>query len=365
MSAKERESEMTPRQRILALLRGERADRVPFTWKMPYDKRGVIERELRDDGMALIWRCEVVTIQHPNVEVIRHEYREDSRPYLRETFHTPVGDISQVWAVGGGYGSRTLRKHLIETEQDYETAEFIVRDEVYTSNDPAYRRADEVIGEDGFVFGGWMPPSPIMVMLWNWLGPMQFAIDSVERADRFERLYQLFLERQVEQYRVAAESSALVIHVDENMTADMIGVDRFERYCMPAYQAFADAIHPAGKLLAVHMDGKLAAIRDQIGRSAVDIVEAFTPVPDTDLTLADARKAWGDKIVWMNFPSSVHLRSADEIEAMTKRLLAEAAPGNRFLLGITEDVPEGAWDVSMPAIHRIVKQDGALPISLP
>lgn len=353
---------MTPRERVLAVLTGGQPDRVPFTWKMPYERRGQIERELRSDGMALIWRCEVVKVERPNVEVIRHEFRDHGRPYLRETFRTPVGQLSQLWATGGGYGSQTRHEHLIGSPEEYDVAEFIIRDEVYASNDAAYRRAVQVMGDDGVVLGGWMRPSPIMQMLWEWLGPMPFATHQVDHPELFERLYQLLLQRQIEQYRIAAQSSALVIHADENVTAEMLGRERFEKYNMPAYQAFADALHPDGKLLAVHLDGELKPIADLIGRSDVDIVEAFTPMPDTRLSLADARRAWPDKITWLNFPSSVHLMSEEQIEEHTRSLLRQSAPGDRLLIGVTEDIPEGAWDLSMPAIHRVVKQEGGLPI---
>ncbi len=354
---------MTPRERVMAVLTGNRPDRVPFTWKMPHERRGQIERELRSDGMALIWRCEVVNVERPNVETIRHEYREHGQPRVRETFRTPVGEISQVWAVGGGYGSQTLHEHPIRSPDDYAIAQFIIRDEVYTSNDDAYRRADQVMGDDGFVFGGWMPPSPIMVMLWEWLGPMQFAMHDVDHPELFESLYDLLLRRQLEQYRIAAQSSALVIHAAENLTADMIGHERFEKYCMPAYAAFADVLHTHGKLLAAHLDGELKPIVDFVGRSALDIVEAFSPAPDTKLELSDARRAWPDKIIWINFPSTVHPMPVHRIEDHTRRLLRQAGCGDRFLIGVTEDIPEGAWDISMPAIHRIVKDEGALPLS--
>ena len=353
---------MTPRERVIAVLIGGQPDRVPFTWKMPYERRGHIERELRNDGMALIWRCEVVNVERPNVEVIRHEYRDHGQPRVRETFCTPTGKIIQVWAIGGGYGSQTRHEHLVRSPDDYEVVEFIIRDEVYTSNDTAYRRAHQIMGDDGFVFGGWMPPSPIMVMLWEWLGPMQFSMHLVDHPELFERLYELLLDRQIEQYRIAAQSSALVIHAEENLTADMLGRERFERYCMPAYEAFANVLHKHGKLLAEHFDGELKPIADLIGRSAVDIVEAFTPAPDTKLELSDALHAWSDKITWINFPSSVHLMPVGRVEEHTRHLLQQSAPSDRFLIGVTEDIPEGAWDISMPAIHRVVKQEGGLPI---
>jgi len=68
--------------------------------------------------------------------------------------------------------------------------------------------------------------------------------------------------------------------------------------------------------------------------------------------VAQARALWPDKVLWINFPSSVHLRPAAEIEAVTRRLVAEAAPGDGFLVGITEDVPPDRWQDSFAAIAR-------------
>ena len=51
-----------------------------------------------------------------------------------------------------------------------------------------------------------------------------------------------------------------------------------------------------------------------IAGTALDYIEAFTPAPDTDMTLAEARAAWPDKVLWINFPSSVHLKPNAEVE---------------------------------------------------
>ena len=101
---------------------------------------------------------------------------------------------------------------------------------------------------------------------------------------------------------------------------------------------------------------------EEIADSKLDYIEAFTPSPDTDMSLAEARKIWRGKTLWINFPSSVHLASIEIIEETTKRLLYEAAPGDRFLIGITEDVPENRWQESFCAISRAIEKHGQLPI---
>ncbi|HUW59218.1 MAG TPA: hypothetical protein VMZ92_21465, partial [Planctomycetota bacterium] len=76
-----------------------------------------------------------------------------------------------------------------------------------------------------------------------------------------------------------------------------------------------------------------------IGETDLDYIEAFTPAPDTDMTLAEARAAWPDKVLWINFPSSVHLRSDDRVEAFTVEMLSELDSVDGLIVGVTEDMP--------------------------
>ena len=48
-----------------------------------------------------------------------------------------------------------------------------------------------------------------------------------------------------------------------------------------------------------------------------------------------ALAAWPDKVLWINFPSSVHMEGEERIKRELRRILHEAAPGDRFLIGIT------------------------------
>jgi hypothetical protein len=91
-----------------------------------------------------------------------------------------------------------------------------------------------------------------------------------------------------------------------------------------------------------------------VARAGLDYVEAFTPAPDTDMSLSDALAAWPGKVVWANFPSSVHLAGEAVVEETTRALIREARPGSRFVLGITEDVPGDRREGNLAAIARAI-----------
>lgn len=53
---------------------------------------------------------------------------------------------------------------------------------------------------------------------------------------------------------------------------------------------------------------------------------------------------------------------ADQAERTTRQLLREAAPGDRSIVGITENVPEDRWRTSFAAILQTLNECGRLPI---
>ena len=354
---------MTPRQRIITTLKGQLPDKIPFTIKYPqpparpFFNWGATEHKLRNEGMAICTDIMVFSIRCPNVEVLKHQYYKDGRSYIRETFRTPVGEVNQLIIRGsGGYGSNKIAEYMIKTPEDYKVVEFIISDEIYTPDYEKFTREEEILGEDGFIFAGWMPPTPLMQILWQFMGIEKFAFDYFEASDKFFTLYELLLERQLEQYRIVAESPALVAHIEENMTGDMIGLERFSKYVVPCYDKFASILHKKGKLLAAHFDGRMKILAEALAESDIDIIEAFCPIPDGDLEMTEARRIWKDKIIWINFPSPVHLQSPEEITAHTHRILNEVAPGDKFLFGITEDIPDNIWEISLPVISRVINE---------
>ena len=354
---------MTPRQRIEAALHGEWADQVPLSiyWNMM--PRGDAERYLRNQGMAIVEWVRPYRVEMPNVQISIRELYEGGVLTRRETVRTPVGVVYSALKQEEGYGTSWWRvDHYIKRPEDYKVVEFLVRDTHYVPDYEACRLAQERLGEDGYIFGNVLNV-PMHRMMYELMGIERFSLDLHERPDDFFRLHELVWSKHREAFAIAADSPVELIMCGTNFHQDMIGVKRFEEYYVPYINEFADCLHSAGKLAACHFDAPMSKLVSAVGSLNIDVVEALTPPPTCDVSVAEARAAWPDKVVWINFPSTAHVQSPNAIRATTENILREAAPGDRFLIGITENIPESAWRISLTAISQVIREQGSLPLA--
>ena len=357
-----RQREMTPRQRIRAALHGEEADRVPFTVYWLMLPRGDVERRLRNEGVGILERVPLYTAELPNCQIITREYFEDGVRTQRETVQTPVGEVYATRKLEGGYGNSWWDMDFyVKRPEDYRVLEFMVRDTVYRPNYDAFLLAEERLGEDGFVLGN-TDYSPMNKLIYHYMGIERFSLDLRQRPDAVLSLYETLRARHRDMYRVCAASPAELMNYCGNIHEDVVGLKRFQQYYAPCLNEFADILHEEGKLLSCHLDADMHTLVEAVAGLKNDVVEAFTPVPTCDVTVAEARRAWPDKVLWMNFPSSEHLESPARIHDQTVKILQEAAPGGRFLISITEDIPEHIWRSSLSTIARAIHEFGNLPI---
>ena len=89
-------------------------------------------------------------------------------------------------------------------------------------------------------------------------------------------------------YEIAARSPAPIAFCGDNVDGQLAVPRLFERYFMPEYEKQARPLHRHGKLMAVHMDGRVANLKHLIAQTPIDIVEALHPIPMGDLSIAEA-----------------------------------------------------------------------------
>jgi len=355
---------MTIRQRIINALHGEIADQIPFTVYAGDIPKGETERKLRNRGLGLLRRVPIYTSFYTQkVKIYTQEYLENGRKVIQNCLHTPVGKVEELIRTGGGFGSSLRTQFYIKKPEDYKVIEFMIQNTIYSPNYENFLEIEKDMGEDGYVAGN-LYYTPMQEMIILLMGPERFAIDFYEHPELIDSLYKTMLIKQREWYQIAAESPAEIIWYGDNITSEIIGLERFQKYVVNCYNELSSYLHPKGKLLAVHMDGKLNHLKYAIADSKVDIIEAFTPPPDGDLSVLEAKKLWKDKILWINFPTSFHLKTSQEIRTFTLELLHQAAPGDRFLISNTENLTPGVWQRFMTTVAEVLERNGRLPLSL-
>jgi hypothetical protein len=349
---------MRIRQRIAAALQGEPVDQVPFTIYPGMITHEDAARRLRALGLGTCNRVGLVKSSTPNVSVDSVEYEEQGARYGRTTLRTPVGEVYSTRRLQAAYGSSWYVEHYVKGPDDYRAVEFMIRDTVYEPEYDSYRKTVESVGEDGYVTGNF-GYSPLMEMRVNLLGMERFAFDIYDRPDLFFSLYETLRDKQREAYPLLAQSPAELVIYCGNCSPAVLG-RRFEQYCVPCYNELGEQLHAKGKLLGCHLDANNAFWANVVAGSQLDVIEAFTPAPDTDMTVADARAEWPGKVLWINYPSSLHLASVERIRAATLDMVKQAAPDSRFIVGITENVPEHAWPTSLAAIGEALTEAAAI-----
>jgi hypothetical protein len=202
-----------------------------------------------------------------------------------------------------------------------------------------------------------------MQLLWRrFSGLERFSYDWFDCRDEVMGVLNTLNERNEDIWRIAANTPSEFCSSGGNLSGDAVGPPMFKQLILPHFEREAEIIHEAGKRTMNHMDGMMKSLVDSIADCPVDIVEAFNPSPDGNVSVAEAREAWPSKTLSINFPSSVHIRPKHSIREVTIQLLRQAAPGQGFVVGITEDVPTGVVVESLATIAQTLGECGECPL---
>lgn len=339
---------LTPRQRVLQVLRGERVDKVPFTM---YDNKMttcVVERNLRNRGLCIVPRRAPFKTHRPNVKTTQQIWWEGEKQLVKTIHETPVGTLTTLHEPVGY--TNWVHEKLFKTADDYKALLYFVRDEQYEEDYAGFVRAEKEFGEDA-LFRATIGLEPLQALQSsNFMDMEQFCMEWMDHRDEILRIADAIAQGRRKIYPLVAQSPATHANYGGNVTPEVVSNKMFEQYYMPHYVEAAEVMHRHGKWVGCHYDANCKRLSKQIGQLPLDYIEAFTPAPDTDMTLGEARAAWPDQVLWINFPSSVHLHPDAEVEQTAYRLLEEPPKVDGVLFAITEDMPPHRWQASCTAI---------------
>ena len=337
----------------MTALRGGHPDITPFT---VYDEKISscdLRTDLVDRGMAIVKRVTSYTIHRPNVWVQSVPCTDDrGRQMLRRIYSTPYGELSTLEEPAGFTTWR--HEHLFKTPEDFRALLFIIEDAVVEPNYDCTAKLTVELGED-YVVRDNLPLEPMQSLISSSLMSMEdYCIQWMDNRDEVLKLYEAQVEVNRSVYPIVAAGPQEFANYGGNVTPQVIGVSTFRDYYIPHYNEAAEIFHKAGKLLGCHFDADNTPIMSAIAETDLDYIEAYDPGISPSVRVA--REAWPDKVLWINWPSAWHLHPAASIKSETLQLVEEAAPGNGFIIGITEDVPEDRWRVNYAAIMDAIEE---------
>ena len=380
---------MTHRERILAAIRGEIPDQLPWVprlefWHRARLRHGTLPPELRSLTLTEIadrlgvgcydsipdWTNIVSDIDMldrtlgiynlPNLpyrvtleEVDRRVTRNGLETVVE--YHTPAGSIrtGSIFTeemLDAGASTAWICQHAIREPQDFDVVGHIFSRLKVEPHYEGYvaRRAE--VGEQGVAVGFIQgAASPIQLIMKELMVLEDFFYAFHDYPEKVLRLAE-----QIEPYfqqiqAIGADSSAEVLLLGANYDDSITHPAFFEKYILPSLGGYAQALHQRGKFLMTHTDGENQHLFPLYHRAGFDIADSVCPYPMTRCTLEETRANFGEHVtIWGGIPSTLLCLSStpeDEFRRSVNETIERYAHASHFILGVSDMVTADCeWD---------------------
>ena len=339
---------MTPRENFRALMGGGQPDYVPFIFRNGSVPAAEINERILEIGACLLNNANAYSTEIKNVRVEETTFIGDNgRERRKKSYVTPHGELVSVDV--RGEVSWWMEEPIFKDQRDYKALFYLLENYEYQPSFEVFKEEDRQRGDLG-IGRAITEKNPFFEMMHNLMGIETLAYEWNDNRGMILELYRLLLENRRRRLEIVAKSPAEFVVIDGNIEMSVVGPERFQEYYVPVIEEASELLHANGKKTGLHLDSNNRLFLEPVSRLSVDFIESFTPPPDCDITVKEALEAWPDKILLLNFPSSVHLSGVDAVVDLAERLLAEG--GDRIAMGFHENVPK--FDAVVPLVEATV-----------
>lgn len=397
---------MTHRERILAVIKGQPVDRIPFIprldiWYNANKRNGTLPgkyknaslKEISED-LGLGYHAVVPDFRDYGDEEgdldlglgihrfralpykltfhnIKQNISRTSDGLLRSEYITPKGTIKtcikydEEMRKAGSTLPVTL-EHAVKGIEDFEALAYIFENVEVEPNYGYFARfREDVVGENGVAVATcslWA--SPMYYLLKELMSVENFFFALFDYPEEMEWLSDKLMPFARKIFDVTADSPAELILSGANYDNSITTPQFFGKYIAPELKRQSEILHEKGKYLVTHTDGENTGLLEHFVASEFDVADSICPYPLTRLTLAEVRKVFDGKItIWGGIPSTSVLENSMsdyEFEKYLDDMLQSIGKGDHLIFSIADTTPPGAKLERILKIEKKVKEFGSV-----
>jgi hypothetical protein len=365
---------MTPRERVLKILRGEPADAVPWFGDLDYWATALIGRGTRPPdfktspayldwhrglgvGYYLQGYFPFRTIYPADVRV---EERREGPDRVRN-IETPRGTLRERWRWLSDSFSEAPVERLVKSASDIPAYVWLHRHIGYAPDYGLSRRRISEVGELGLNLA-YLPKSPLMQMIALDAGIEAVVEIMCDAPAKFEEAFEAVGESHRRAAEIGVASPAEVLMIPENLSSEVVGVALYEKHMRAYHETWTSRIAAAGKFSCIHLDGTLRGLLGRVCSAGFTFVEAMTPAPVGDAAIEDWAVLAGaaPTVLWGGLPGVyfTDLVSDEEFERHARAVLAVMRLVPRYVLGVADQVPPDGLERRVRRVAEIVEERG-------
>lgn len=363
---------MTPRERILALLKGDQPDQVPWFGDLDYWASALIAQGEKSGGFKgtaeyIQWHRSLGVGFYLQghfpfralLDLRERTWHEGNRRY-RELV-TPRGNLRECWEYLPQSFTEAPIEHLVKSEKDLPALRHVY---AHTCWEPDYDFANQRLGQigDQGILLCYLPKSPFMHLVALEAGIAAVTFAAAAAPDEFAETLAVMRSSFDKAARIAVESPAEVLMIPENLSAEMVGPRFFEKYMRTYQEEWIREIAGAGKHSFIHMDGTLKGLLREEASTGVSVIEAMTPDPAGDLPVDQ----WADQagnpgtILWGGIPGGYFTSKVtdEEFDRHVQSVLNVMKSAPRYVLGVADQVPPDCLEYRVRRVRELVEKYG-------
>ena len=392
---------MTHRERMLAAIRGEPTDALPWAprmdlWCIALRARGTLPEQFAGlntleiaetlDVACHSVRADYTLPRDPHELILRglgidnhpdYPYRVELHDFpvtfshddesVHTVIETPAGEITlhlrqTKEMTREGISLPFVKSYAIQSPDDFEAIAQIFEHLQVIPTPEKYAAYQQRIGDRGLaIAGGSIGASPVHLILHDLVAMDRFFYLYADEQDAMRQLG----ERMAPFFEQALDAivgcSAEVVFWGGNYDQDLTWPPFFEQEIAPWLKHVGERAHEAGKFLLTHTDGENRDLLPLYPACGFDVAESVCPQPMTQCTLEEVRRGMGGKTTVWGIPAVALLDdSMDDptFEAYMDDLFDSLGAGDHLILGVSDNVPPDANLDRMEQIKQRVEAFG-------
>ncbi|NQT91303.1 MAG: hypothetical protein HQ559_00975 [Lentisphaerae bacterium] len=356
---------MTPNERVRAVYQGREPDQVPLMldlshWykknmNVPFNLSGFteVEQGLVDlhKQVGAVAYCEMggfYSLISDDPDVAQESGTADGVFSTRIT--TPLGTLHEERVFNQDSYSYGIRKHLLESTDDFPIVEFLMERLRCLPNWEFYRAWQDALGDLAYPYAQ-LPYSGSGYLFARNMGVEKAVYATLDEPKKVQRLVEAINTCNLRILDAIIDGPFEVLIISDNYDSNVQTKDFFDTYVRDYYTEVARRLHEKGKYLAVHVDGESRGVLGWLTECGVDCADALTPSPMFASTPAEMRAEAGpDLILSGGIPATIFGQGGTDAEFVecVKRWLDTRLDSPRLIMAAGDQVPIDA------PLHRIV-----------
>jgi hypothetical protein len=329
---------------------------------IPEEYRGLSCNDLQRAVGATIWR-RVAVVKTRLDSSVKVEV-EDLGATQVTHFHTPVGSLRTVHRQAPDSSKAWfLVEHRVKTVDDFPAYRYIVEATHYEPTSEQYAQQAAEVGEDGIVLTC-LPAVPFIEFAKMEIGYQEAYYLLADAPEAFQAILDVMETKYLEAYRLAAQGPCEVVSNGDNMDQLTCPPHYFTRYALPYYRQVREILHAGGKLAQGHWCGQLATILPLVPDCGLDIIEAVTPKPMSQVDMRRCMDLLEGKVTVQGGIPAVFMCeegcTRGELTRYIEDLLDQVGHCRGFILGMGDNVPPNADFARVKMVSEVVARYNAV-----